>query len=151
MSQDITEFIDELQRQEVAQRTIDSYDSDLLCFARWFKASIGEDFTAQGVTPTDVRDYKAHLVTVERRKPATINRRLAALRRFFQWARASGYIQEMPMESVKGMQSVPRAPKSLEKREVDRLIRAAEKGDKRNLAILQTLRHTGIRVGELCA
>lgn len=152
MSEDITEFIAELQREEAAKRTTDSYRSDLLCFARWFATSIGEDFSAQGVTPTDLRDYKAYLVTVERRKPATVNRRLAALRRFFQWAKASGLTQEMPTDSVKGVQSVSRAPKSLEKREVDRLIRAAEKDeDKRNLAILQTLRHTGIRVGELCA
>jgi site-specific recombinase XerD len=45
----------------------------------------------------------------------------------------------------------PRLPKSLAKREVDRLLRAAEQsGNKRNLAILLTLRHTGLRVGELC-
>jgi site-specific recombinase XerD len=152
MSEDVTQFIAELQRQEAAARTLKNYESDLLCFGRWFQNSVGEAFTAERVTPTDVRDYKAHLLTVERRKPATINRRLASLRKFFQWAKAIDRIQELPSDSVKGVQSVPRAPKSLEKREVDRLIRAAERdGNKRNLAILQTLRHTGIRVGELCA
>lgn len=53
---------------------------------------------------------------------------------------------------VKGVQSVPRGPKSLEKREVDRLVRAVEQDrSKRNLAIIHLLRHTGLRVGELCA
>lgn len=43
-------------------------------------------------------------------------------------------------------------PKSLLKRDVDRLLRAAEReGNKRNLAILLLLRHTGLRVNELCA
>ena len=32
------------------------------------------------VTPADVRDYKVHLQTVKKYKPATINRRLASLR-----------------------------------------------------------------------
>ena len=53
--------------------------------------------------------------------------------------------------AVKGMPSAPRSPKSLAKREIDRLLREAEKaGNKRNLAILLLLRHTGLRVGELC-
>ncbi len=57
--QDITDFIAELQRQEVAPKTIASYRSDLLGFARWFTDSTSEAFTAAAVTPTDVRDYRA--------------------------------------------------------------------------------------------
>ncbi len=103
------------------------------------------------MTPTDVRDYKAHLISVERRQPSTVNRRLAALRRFFLWAKAVGRCSDVPTDSVKGVPQAPRSPKSLEKREVDRLVRMAERsGKKRDLAILQVLRHTGIRVGELC-
>ena len=149
--QDITAFIAELQRQEVAPKTIASYRSDLYGFARWFTDSIGEAFTAAGVTPTDVRDYRGHLRTVQRRPAATVNRRLAALRRFFGWAKATNRIRELPTEGVKGVPSVPLTPKSLPKRDLDRLLRAAEQdGNKRNLAILLTLRHTGVRVGELC-
>jgi hypothetical protein len=36
-------------------------------FARWFQETNAEAFTARAVTPTDVRDYKAHLVAVEHR------------------------------------------------------------------------------------
>jgi site-specific recombinase XerD len=46
----------------------------------------------------------------------------------------------------------PRAPRALPKKDVDRLIREVERsGNRRDLAVLQTLRHTGIRVGELTA
>ncbi len=149
--QDITDFITELQRQEVAPKTIASYRSDLLGFARWFTDSTSEAFTPAAVTPTDIRDYRAHLRTIQRRPAATVNRRLAALRRFFGWAKATTRIREVPTAGVKGAPSTPRTPKSLPKRELDRLLRAAEQdGNKRNLAILLTLRHTGLRVGELC-
>jgi site-specific recombinase XerD len=148
---DITEFLADLRRQEVAPKTVSSYATDLRAVARWFTATTGEAFAAAAVTPTDLRDYRAHLRTVERRAPATVNRRLAALRRFFTWAKATGRVRDVPTEGVKGIPSTPRTPKSLAKRDLDRLLRAAEQdGDKRNLAILLTLRHTGLRVAELC-
>jgi site-specific recombinase XerD len=58
---------------------------------------------------------------------------------------------EIPTDGVKGVPASARSPKSLEKREVDRLIRMAERsGKKRDLALLQVLRHTGLRVEEVC-
>lgn len=148
---DISDFVADLRRQEVAEKTVTSYRSDMLGFARWQADTTGEAFAAPRITPTDLRDYRAHLRTVQRRAPATVNRRLAALRRFFTWAKATGRVRELPTEGVKGVPGTPRTPKSLAKRELDRLLRAAEQeGNKRNLAILLTLRHAGLRVGELC-
>jgi integrase/recombinase XerD len=120
------DFIADLQRQEVAPKTVTSYATDLRGFARWFRDSTGEAFTAAAVTPMDLREYRAHLRTVQRRAPATVNRRLAALRRFFLWAKATGRARELPTEGVKGIPSTPRAPKALAKRDLDRLLRAAE-------------------------
>src|SRR6185312_7542878 len=118
----------------------------------WFARTLDEEFRAQAVTPTDIRDYRSYLMTVEGRKPATVNRRLAALRRFFGWARGLSSIKEDPTDAVKGVASSPRAPKALEKRELDRLVRAVEReGKKRDLAVVLVLRHTGLRVSELCA
>jgi site-specific recombinase XerD len=148
---DIDEFLAELRRQEVSPATERNYAADLRAFARWFPDSTGEPFSARAVTPTDLREYKAYLRAVEQKQAATVNRRLAALRRFFVWAKGAGKIADLPTESVKGVPGAPRTPKALAKREVDRLIREAERhGNKRNLAILLTLRHTGLRVGELC-
>src|ERR687888_2097058 len=147
---DITAFVAELRRVGLAAKTIATYRTDCTQFARWFTDSTGEAFRAASVTPSDILDYKAHLRTVQRRQAATVNRRLAALRKFFLWAKSTGRIAELPTATVKGVPAAPRSPKSLPKRDVDRLIREAQKGNKRNLAIVQLLRHTGLRVGELC-
>jgi site-specific recombinase XerD len=143
-------FLQDLQRQETSPRTRDAYRLDLLHFAGWFARTVGEAFSPAAVTPTDVREYRGHLINVEKRQPATVNRRLAALRRFFQWAKAIGLAKELPTENVKGIASSPRSPHWLDKRDVDRLIRTVERhGNTRDLAIVLTLRHTGIRVSEL--
>src|SRR3954471_11285471 len=146
----VDRFLQDLERQETSPQTRQAYRLDILHFAGWFARTVGETFTPEAVTPTDVRDYRSHLINVEKRQPATVNRRLAALRRFFQWAKASGLAKELPTENVKGVASAPRAPHWLEKRDVDRLIRTVERhGNTRDLAIVLTLRHTGIRVSEL--
>jgi len=156
MTQTVTDplaaFLLDLIRQEVSPRTLASYQSDLSLFARFFTETTGESFRPQAVTPTDIRDYKAHLVTVRRQRPATVNRRLAALRKFFGWAKAQGLVAELPTDAVKGLPQARRIPKALPKRDTDRLLRQAERrGKKRDVAILSLLRHTGLRVGELCA
>src|SRR5215208_1590538 len=143
-------FLQDLERQETSPQTRRAYQLDLLHFAAWLARTVGETFSPEAVTPTDVREYRGYLLNVEKRQPATVNRRLAALRRFFQWAKATGLVKELPTDNVKGVASSPRAPHWLEKRDVDRLIRTVERhGNTRDLAIILTLRHTGIRVSEL--
>src|SRR3712207_3140915 len=120
---DIDQFLADLRRQDAAPATVRNYAADLRAFARWFRDSTGEPFSARAVTPTDLREYRSYLRTVERRQAATINRRLAALRRFFAWAKGAGKVAEPPTAQVKGVPAAPRTPKALAKREVDRLIR----------------------------
>ena len=150
VDQVVERFLQDLERQETSPQTRAAYRLDLRHFAGWFAQTVGETFSPEAVTPTDVREYRGHLVNVEKRQPSTVNRRLAALRRFFQWAKATGLVKELPTENVKGIASSPRSPHWLDKRDVDRLIRAVERhGNTRDLAIVLTLRHTGIRVSEL--
>src|ERR1700757_146089 len=81
-SPEVASFVEELRRQETAPKTWQNYRSDLACFGRWFIGVNDEAFTAAAVTPTDIREYRGFLLNVERRAPATVNRRLAALRKF---------------------------------------------------------------------
>src|SRR6185295_16224519 len=80
-------FMGELIRQGLARNTIRSYVRDVLLFAEWFLARTGyPSFQAQAVTPIDIEDYKAFLQRDQQAQPATVNRRRAALRKFFEWA-----------------------------------------------------------------
>lgn len=91
------------------------------------------------------------LLANQGRAAATVNRRLAALRAFTAWARRQGLLADDPTEGISDVPVPKQAPKALEERTVDRVLRRAEQaGDRRNFAILMTLRHTGIRVAELC-
>ena len=64
---ELTDFLADLVRQDLAPKTIATYKVDLTAFAHWFASTLGEPFSARAVTPTDIRDYRAHLRTVQRR------------------------------------------------------------------------------------
>jgi site-specific recombinase XerD len=151
-SDELLAFVEELRRQDVARKTLVNYRSDVGLFAKWFEGTRGEPFSAAAVTPTDIRDYRSYLMTTAGAKPATANRRLAALRKFFGWAKGVGLVTDRPTDAVRGVEEAPRAPKSLDRKEIDRLIREVENAKHpRDIAIVQVLRHTGLRVGELAA
>lgn len=154
---EIAGFLQELQRRSVSENTTRNYRLDLQLFAKWFEVSNGEAFAAAAVTPTDIRGFRSHQQTVRKLKPATINRRLASLRSFFECARGQGLVSINPASDVPLVVQQQLAPKSLTRVELNRLTREAEKDalagrhlGARNLAIIQTLRYTGLRVQELC-
>ena len=154
---EIAGFLAELERRDVSPHTTRNYRLDLLTFASWFEVSAGETFAATLVMPTDVRQFRSHQQTVRKLGPATINRRIASLRSFFEWARGQTLVTINPATDVPLVEVQRLAPKSLTRTELNRLTREAEKDafggvhqGARNLAIIQTLRYTGIRVQELC-
>jgi site-specific recombinase XerD len=143
-------FAQALEREGKSPLTIRSYRSDLAHFVAWFAHTNGEPFAPGGITLLDVRGYKSYLMTIAQFKPATVNRRLAALARFCGWARGQGLLAGDPTAEVKGVRRALVAPKALHAVELRRLLREVHKGgEKRDVAIVEVLANTGIRVGEL--
>ena len=157
----IEQFLEALQASDRAPSTVSAYRNDLTLFARWFEQTNGQPITLESVTPTDIRDFRQHGLLVERRKAATVNRRLAAISALFTWAQKSGQISYNPAVDINQVETEPLAPRSLDRLEQNRLERAIEAENqlafdlpvrsithKRDGALVQFLLHTGLRLSE---
>lgn len=144
-------FIRELERQQISPRTIDSYVQSLGQFTWWLRQFYGDEFLdPKAVTAHDTRAYRQFLLKERRLKPATINRMLAALSRFFAFAQARKWTRLDPTQGVKGVRRERRTPKALDSRSLRKLLRSCyQRGRVRDIAIVELLINTGIRVGEL--
>ena len=98
--------------------------------------------------PSEIREWRTHLREERHLEPATVNRKLAALRTMFRWAELNGHAPEIKMP--RQIAETNRPPRWLEIREERAAIRAVKKyGCIRDDAILAFLINTGLRVAEL--
>jgi integrase/recombinase XerC len=150
----IDQYRDHLTRAGKSSHTIKAYSHDVSAFAQWWEGTYGQTFNPQAVTSPDIQEYRGHLVRGGL-KPATVNRRLIALRRFFVWAKGQQQITDSPFEVlekvlVKEQKDV--APRWLTRQEQLALVRTVRAGgSQRDQAIIQTLLGTGLRISELAA
>jgi integrase/recombinase XerC len=145
-------FKENLEAGGKSALTVKSCLPDTKHFRRWFEETTGESFGPEAVTAPDVHTYKAHLLKEKRYRPATVNRKLSSLSMFYRWARREGLMQEDPIQEVSVVEEVKGAPRALTHHEVVRLLLTVYRGQKaRDIAILEVLANTGLRVGELAA
>jgi len=140
-----------------SENTRAAYRRDVLHFLQWGSEIGGNKLEAidlAAVTTTEVGAY-ARSMTSEGVKPATVNRRLAALSSFYRWAILNklGGITLNPahgdfVERESGS-SQHSASSALDESAVKKLIAAASDAGPRDLLIVLVLSHGGIRVSEL--
>ncbi len=147
----LEQFEAELTRQGKAPATRRGYLADLRDFATWVQQTYGEPFDPARLVREDVRAYRAHLLTVKRQKPATINRKLAALGTFCRWAVSEGLLQNDPTDSIENVRQAQPPPRALDATDLRRLVRRAQQsGNPLHVAVITVLANTGLRVSELC-
>jgi len=151
MTQDhpiLTAFAEALHTRDRSAATVKHYLSDLRQFVAWFEARTGEPFTLEGITEYDVRDWRDYLAAAM--KPASVNRKLAALSALYRWAGETGQREGDPTRYVNGVAQQPTAPKALADQELTRILRKAHQGgNKRDIALLELLAATGLRASEV--
>lgn len=151
MDDTLNAFQDDLVRQDKSTATVRNYVNDVDLFIRWETGTYG-DFSLSKVVQRDIIEYRSFLLTSQNASPATINRRLASLSSFFNWCIATKRIKSKvnPAFGVKGITITDAGPRAMETRQVRRLLREVHvHGNSRDIAVLEVLCGTGIRVGEL--
>ncbi len=165
MSDYLEPFKAYLRSLDRSEHTVAAYAGDVAAFFAWLADRLGEAVAPVAVTAFDVKKYREHLLD-QGRKPAGINRRLASLRTFFDWAVAQRLATANPVQGLQGVKQARRVPKALTAQEVYRLQRTAA-GQRqlavakaggavtptviaayRDEALLNLLLYTGLRVGE---
>lgn len=154
----IGRFTDELTtREDLHKETIRKYASDLRHFAQWVETSWSEHqeeeqpfHPGEIATPTLTR-YREHMQVIQTLKPATINRRLVTVKRFFEWAIRVGVVTINPAKPVKLVPEEKASPRQMTDQEEAALVAAAQRGGKiRDRVIILLMLHTGLRTMEVC-
>jgi site-specific recombinase XerD len=144
----IASFLKALAREDVAPVTVRGYRSDLGVFAAWYDGHPIEKLTA-----SDLAHFRQYLIRDRAMKPATVNRKLEALRRFCRWAHTAGKLRTNVAAELKLARTARGTrPKGLLPAEVQGLLRAAGQSRRalarRNYAVVQLLLQAGLRVSE---
>lgn len=121
-------------------------------FAGWFEQTTEDEFAPGIVDPREITDYRGFLLQ-RGSSPATVNRRLVSLRRYFVWAKKRGLLNESPfdmLERVRVNEQKDVAPRWLSRKEQLALLRIVRQGEnQRDLAIIQMMLGAGLRISEV--
>ncbi|QHT61227.1 tyrosine-type recombinase/integrase [Paenibacillus lycopersici] len=152
----IQDFIETLAIPEaLTPKTLKEYASDLKQFIAWFETIDRRDaedaFRIEAVTESAIVRYREAARQEMALKPATVNRRLITLKRFFGWAAAEWRISLDPAKAVKLVPETKASPRRMQEYEEAALIAAVEQGGSlRDLTILLVMLHAGLRTMEVC-
>jgi site-specific recombinase XerD len=142
------EFVRALAREDLSPLTVRGYARDVALFLDWYVPNKLEKLSI-----VHLIHYRQHLADEKGFRPASLNRRLGALRRFCRWAHEQKKLKSNVAAEVKLARTVRDVrPKRLNEPEIQALLRAAGQSPhglgKRNYALIQIMLQTGLRVSE---
>jgi integrase/recombinase XerD len=149
----IDAFIDHT-RVESSEHTVAAYQNDLSQFLDFLQHDrpVGVPTRWDEVTPGDVTAYVLDLKEREY-APASVARKVAALKSFFAYVLARGLISYNPASEISSPRVEKHLPHTIEREKVERLLAepAQQHNPKalRDRALLELLYATGMRVSEV--
>ncbi|MEE9278339.1 MAG: site-specific tyrosine recombinase XerD [Dehalococcoidia bacterium] len=157
MDEQVQQFLGFMSIEKgAAANTISAYRNDLEQFRQFvhLAPSNGQSRTWGEVNPELLQDYIGQLRKKEY-ADATVARKVAAVKSFFNYLTAEGVVASDPTETLSSPRVGKTLPKALSVREVDELLEQPRKRStpeaKRDKAMLELLYATGMRVSELVA
>ena len=134
-----------------SQKTIDNYRADLEQFELFFR-KLEADLSWKDVDADIIRDWIEQMMD-KGNAPASVNRRLSALRSYYRYTLKRGVVETDPTYNIQGPKRKKVLPQFLKETEMDKLIDPKMWTDtyKDVLArtIIITFYSTGVRVSEL--
>lgn len=143
------DFLRYLEKEKkMAQNTLEAYKRDVMDFFNFAKESGVEEMTT--VSNTDVVTYLLKM-KADNKSAATVNRKLASIRAYFNFLQEKGKIKGNPTMGIKSPKIERKELEYLTLEEVDLLLKMPDKSVRgmRDCAILELLYATGIRVNEI--
>lgn len=135
-----------------SDNTIKAYLTDVQMFAEWVARQSVQ--SPQGVQKETVRQYIGFLATTRVAK-RSIARKMAALRKYFGWLVRSERATTDPTLGVRAPTDQGRLPKVLTNEQLSTLLAPHEDAppwrEARDIAVIEMLYGSGLRVSELCA
>lgn len=140
-------FIEYMRENRLSENTISSYAADVRLFIKYFKDQFDEEVIK--IEHIIITEYIKALKK-QKRTAETINRKISAIKMYNDFLIEMGIQNEnviKPKDYIK-LQTKLMAPYSPTEKEVLKL-KLTAKDNKRDLAIITTFAHGGIRVSEL--
>lgn len=138
--------------RRLADKTVETYNECLKLFIRFLKNADAEA-DLRSVNAETIRDWMEWLMD-EGRSAAYVNKNLAALRTFYRFCLAQGYVKVDPAHALRGPKKEKRLPSFLKESELERLLELLG-SDTEDISIVRTrtiiyiFYMTGLRAAEL--
>jgi integrase/recombinase XerD len=140
----VTDFSKWLEEGGKSLNTISTYQRELLKYQGWLHQY---SIDLKEISQNDVQNYISFLEH-QGKSPITIDKILGAIRTFAKFLKRPEIIMDIQIIPIDKKDEI----ELLSISECEQLLNQVKKdGNKRNIAIVYTLLHTGIRVSELCA
>lgn len=134
--------------RQLSRNTVVSYTSDV---AHYLEYCAANEILPQDVEPPFLDQYNYQLKNVEGLSPASVFRKMEAVKSFYKFLLIEQRIQEDPTRFLKSPKLPQSLPEQLTREEMDKLLSfPAEKFDEvRTVTIVELLYAAGLRVSEL--